>query len=71
MRRVRIYIDEDVADVLTAEAARTGRSKSALIRDCLLARFGTQTSVDDDPITALIGSVDVEPNDVDDVVYDR
>lgn len=71
MRRIQIYIEEDVDDVLTAEAARTGKSKAALIRDCLSTRFRSHVSIDDDPITALVGSVEVEPADIDEVVYGR
>jgi hypothetical protein len=71
MRRIQIVIEADVADALTAEAARTGKSKAALIRDCLSARFRSHASIDDDPITALVGSVDVEPADINEIVYGR
>lgn len=71
VRRIQIYIDEEIDDVLQAEAASRGRSKAALIRECVSSRYGQRQPRYDDPLTALIGSIDVEPADVDDVVYGR
>jgi hypothetical protein len=71
MRRIQIYIEEAVDDVLETTAARTGRSKAALIRECVAARYSAATSIERDPISGLVGSVDVEPGDVDEVVYGR
>lgn len=69
MRRIQIYLDEATDDALAAEAARSGTSKAALIRRAVSDRFGRLVSTDEDPIDRLIGSVDVEPMDVDEVVY--
>jgi len=35
------------------------------------ARIGRRGKTLDDPITALVGSVDAEPADIDEVVYGR
>ena len=69
MRRIQIYIDEQLDERLQAEAARTGRSKASLIRECVAARMGAPAPLDEDPLTRLIGSLDSEPGDVDEVVY--
>jgi predicted transcriptional regulator len=69
MRRIQIYIEEDLDEALQAEATKTGRSKAAIIRECVAARIGRRGAVADDPITALVGSIDVEPADIDEVVY--
>jgi predicted transcriptional regulator len=69
MRRLQIHLDEAVDDALEAAAARTGRSKSALIRESIAARYAP--SLERDPISTLVGSVDVEPADLDEVVYGR
>ncbi len=71
MRRIQIYIDEELDDALQAEAAKTGRSKAAIIRESVAARIGRRGAIPKDPMTALIGSVDAEPADIDDVVYGR
>ncbi len=71
MRRIQIYIEIELDEALQAEAARTGRSKAAIIRECVATRFSKNKSTGDDPITALIGSIDAEPENHDKVVYDR
>jgi len=71
MRRIQIYIEEELDEALQAEATRTGRSKAAIIRESVAARFRRGGKAPKDPITALIGSIDVEPADIDEVVYGR
>lgn len=70
MRRIQIYIDEDLDDRLETAAARGRSSKAALIRECVAERYG-EPSRRRDPLDALVGSLDVEPAGVDDVVYGR
>lgn len=70
MRRIQIYIEETLDDVLQAEAARSGQSKAALIRECVAARYAAAESLEQDPLTALVGSIEAEPaDDIDEVVY--
>ena len=69
MRRIQIYIPEGLDDTLQVEAAKRKRSKASLIRECVSARYGEKVQADNDPLTALIGTVDIDPEDVDDVVY--
>ena len=71
MRRIQIYIEEELDEALQAEAMRTGRSKAAIIRESVAARIGRRGKTPKDPITALVGSIDVEPADIDEVVYGR
>jgi len=71
MRRIQIYIDEDLDERLKAEARRANTSKAALIRESVAARYGMQASIGNDPLSRLIGTVEVEPASVDDVVYGR
>lgn len=68
MRRIQIYVDEALDEALQHEAARTGRSKAALIRESVAVRYGAS---DPDPLDALVGAFDAEPADVDEVVYGR
>ena len=69
MRRIQIYIDEELDEHLQAEAARTGRSKASLIRESVAVRMAQSGSSDEDPLTRLIGSLDCDPADVNEVVY--
>ena len=69
MRRIQIYIQEDLDDRLQIEAAKRKRSKASLIRECVSAHYGENLGTDKDPLTAMIGTVDIDPANVDDVVY--
>lgn len=69
MRRIQFYIEESLDDVLQVEAAKRKRSKSSLIRECVSARYRDNMQPDSDPLTALIGTVDIDPEDVNDAVY--
>ena len=69
MRRVQIHLEEAVDDALAAEAARRGISKAQLIRDMLDQVMPDTGHGTPDPLDALVGAVDVDPADIDDVVY--
>lgn len=72
MKRLQIYIDEHLDAALAVEARRKGKSKAALIRECVATRYGEQG--EPDPVDSLVGFVDGGADDsvlVDDVVYGR
>lgn len=69
MKRLQIYLDPEADDALAAEAARTGRSKAAIIRALVAAHTGTGKILD--PIDDLVGAFDGPAGDIDDVVYGR
>ena len=70
VRRINIYIDDDLDKRAEREARRRNMSKAALIRESLLAALGP--TKDRDPIDRLVGMSDAEPvDDVDAVIYGR
>lgn len=70
MRRIQLYLDDDVDDALTAQAAKLGTTRSALVRDAVRASLGTDLHTTADPINDLVGWLDVEPDDdIDAVIY--
>ena len=73
MRRTQIYLDEPLDDLLNARSAREHRSKASLIREAVAGYYGTRELSEpdpDDPMEAWIGgTTDVEPADIDEVVY--
>ncbi len=54
MRRIQIYIQEDLDDVLQIEAAKRNQAKASLIRECVLARYGSDLPTENDPLAALM-----------------
>lgn len=69
MKRLQIYIEEDVDQALGVEARRQRKSKAALIREYVAERLRAPGP---DPVDAFIGSFDGDPDlsaSVDDVVY--
>jgi len=69
MKRLQIYIDEDLDDALASRARRTHTSKAALIREAVRRSMGDQEPVLD-PFREWIGGSDAMPAPVDEVVYD-
>ncbi|MDE0322260.1 MAG: ribbon-helix-helix domain-containing protein [Acidimicrobiaceae bacterium] len=72
MRRIQLYIEPDIDDALSAAAARRGVSRSAVVREAVRrALHGDGDVLAADPLDALVGSVDVAPDDdLDAVIYD-
>ena len=68
MRRIQIYIEERLDERLGTEAARSGVSKAALIREAVALRYGDSAPLTD-PLDRLVASLDVEPGEIDEVVY--
>lgn len=70
MRRIQLYIENDMDDALSAAAARRGLSCSALVRDAVRSALAGELDARADLFDALVGSVDVEPDgDLDAVIY--
>ncbi len=70
MKRLQIYIGEDLDDALAVEAVRQKTSKAALIRRFVSERLG-RGPTDADPLAEWIGGGDWEPESIDDVVYGK
>ncbi len=74
MKRLQIYIEEELDEALALEAQRTGASKAALIRGYVAERLGSDGQRSDS-IDRLVGRFRLkeEPGSeaIDDVVYPR
>lgn len=70
MKRLQIYIDEDLDDELGHRARRERTSKAALIRDAVRRSLGERPPVVD-PFSDWIGGSDAVPGSIDEVVYGR
>ena len=70
MRRIQLYIDETLDAAVTAEAARRGIPKAALIRECIARGVGIAPAPPADAWEAMIGWLDDDPvGDLGEVVY--
>jgi hypothetical protein len=70
MKRLQIYIEEELDDALRVQAAREGTSKAALIRQFVADRLGKYSAAAD-PLDSLVGRYDEEAGPIDELVYDR
>jgi predicted transcriptional regulator len=68
MKRIQIYIDDDLDEQLTNLARRERRSKAALIRDAVRREY---THAGADPLDDWAGGVDEVSGDIDDLIYRR
>ena len=69
VKRLQISIDVELDDALAAEAAKRGVSKAALIREYVRDRLGDRDGRTRDPLDDLMGAIDAEPGNIDEVVY--
>jgi hypothetical protein len=72
MKRLQILIDEALDADLEREAARTGRSKGALVREAVRRQIKPLPPIERDALFGMAGAASfdpVRPEDIDDVVY--
>ena len=70
MKRLQIYIEEELDDALAFRAHRAHTSKAALIREAVRRSLGEPEPIVD-PFRDWIGGSDAAPASVDEVVYGR
>jgi predicted transcriptional regulator len=68
VKRLQIYIDEDLDDALAIRARRAQTSKAALIREAIRRSIGEPEPMVD-PFRDWIDGSDADPAPVDEVVY--
>jgi predicted transcriptional regulator len=68
VKKIQIYIDDEVDELLAVRARKERRSKAALIRDAVRAQYGQAEA---DPFDDWAGGIDEAPGDIDELVYRR
>lgn len=68
VKRLQIYIDEDLDEALGSLALRERTSKAALIRQFVAEKLRLDERASD-PLDRLVGGYDQEPGPVDQLVY--
>ena len=46
MKRTQLYIDDDLAKILSTVSRQQGRTVSELVRECIREKFGDKQNVD-------------------------
>ena len=70
MKRLQIYLAEELDERLTHDARREGRSKAALIRDAIAARYPHSTDASPhEPLDDLVGAIEGPAGDIDALIY--
>ena len=72
MKRLQILIEEDLDAALERVSKRTGRSKSALVREAVRSQMEVRPLLERDALWEMVGKDSFEPvppKDIDDVVY--
>ena len=70
MRRIQLYLEDDIDEALSVAAARRGISRSAMMRAAVRVALAAEAEALADPLDSLVGSVHVEPDDdLDAVIY--
>lgn len=69
MKRLQIYIEQELDAALERRARVEGRSKAALIREYVGERMMTLPPLSADPLSKMAGADDFEPEPIDAVVY--
>ena len=65
-------MDEDLDVAIDLEAARSGTSRSDVVRTAVRHWIGQRGDESPDPIDSLVGALDVEPvDDIDAAIYDQ
>jgi hypothetical protein len=69
MKRLQIFIEEDLDAALERQARKERRSKAALIRNYVRERLKPLPPLEADPIWQLVGRCRFPPEPIDEVVY--
>lgn len=69
MKRLQIFIEEELDEALARQAVAKDTSKAALIRAFVRDRLAPLPPLRSDPLARMAGEDDYEPEPVDEVVY--
>ena len=69
MKRLQIFIEEELDSALERKARSEGKSKAALIRRYVRERVSPLPPIEKDPLWKLVGVDDFDPAPVDEIAY--
>lgn len=69
VKRLQIMLEDDTYEALGVEAIKAHTSKASLVRRCLRLSLNPLPPLAEDPLSALAGSAEFQPADIDEIVY--
>lgn len=57
MKRTQLYLDDDMANILSAVSRQQGTTVSSLVRECIREKFGPRQHVDKAALAREIGGI--------------
>jgi hypothetical protein len=57
MKRTQLYLDDDIAKILSTVSRQQGITISSLVRDCIREKFGPRQQVDKAALAREVGGV--------------
>jgi hypothetical protein len=57
MKRTQLYLDDDMANILSAVSRQQGTTISSLVRECIREKFGPRQQVDKAALAREVGGV--------------
>jgi hypothetical protein len=57
MKRTQLYLDEDIAKVLSTVSRQQGTTVSELVRECVREKFGGKEAIDHAALARQLGGV--------------
>ena len=63
MKRTQLYLDDDLAKILSTVSRQQGTTVSALVRDCIREKFGHKQDIDGTALAHQIAGIWKERHD--------
>jgi hypothetical protein len=57
MKRTQLYLDDDIAKILSTVSRQTGQTISALVRECVREKFGGKERIDKTELARQLGGI--------------
>ena len=57
MKRTQLYLDDDIAKILSTVSRQRGTTVSELVRECIREKFGRKENVDKSELARRVGGV--------------
>src|SRR5438876_10952535 len=64
MKRTQLYLDDDIARILSAVSRQTGQTVSELVRECVREKFGSKEKLNKAELARQLGGLWTDRKDI-------